>query len=176
VLWEEQARDAPTKMKKPTPPHDGDDQHRDKQGLDAPNNKSLRSRRSDNHPALPLPADHQHHLPGPPSRRTTARTRATTPHDPATRSPSCTGQTARRPRPSHQHPGPPPQPKSQTASSETASTEPTALSHSDTRQSPKPCKQLLRLMEHLPTMNPEAAASTHNHHPEPLPRRPLTPT
>jgi hypothetical protein len=47
---------------------------------------------------------------------------------------------------------------------------------SDTRQSPKPCKQLLRLMKHLPTMNSEAAASTHNCHPGPLPRRPLTPT
>jgi hypothetical protein len=60
--------------------------------------------------------DRTHHLPGPPSRRATARTRATTPHDSATRSPSCTGQTARRPRPPHQHPGPPPRPKSQTAS------------------------------------------------------------
>jgi hypothetical protein len=60
--------------------------------------------------------DPQQHLPGPPSRRATTRTRATTPHNSATRSPSCTGQTARRPRPPHQHPGPPPRPKSQTAS------------------------------------------------------------
>jgi hypothetical protein len=41
---------------------------------------------------------------------------------------------------------------------------------SDTRQSTKPCKQLLRLMKQLLTMNPEAAASTHIHHPGPLPR------
>jgi hypothetical protein len=34
-------------------------------------------------------ADHQHHLPGPPSRRTTARDRAATPRYPAVRSPSC---------------------------------------------------------------------------------------
>jgi hypothetical protein len=66
------------------------------------------------HPAAPPHmADHQHLLPGPPSRHTTARTRATTPHDSATRSPSCTGLTARRPRPPRQHPGPPPWPKSQ---------------------------------------------------------------
>jgi hypothetical protein len=31
-------------------------------------------------------------------------------------------------------------------------------------------------MKHLPTMDPEAAASTHIHHPGPLPRHPLTPT
>jgi hypothetical protein len=60
--------------------------------------------------------DRTHHLPGLPSRRATARTRVTTPHDSATRSPSCTGKTARGPRPPHQHPGPPPRPKSQTAS------------------------------------------------------------
>jgi hypothetical protein len=33
---------------------------------------------------------------------------------------------------------------------------------SDTRQSPKPCKQVLRLLKHLPTMYREAATSTHN--------------
>jgi hypothetical protein len=95
---------------------DADNQHRDNliahttRGLEAPSTESL-------------------HLPGPPSRRTTAQTRATTPHDPAAHSPSCTGQTARRPRPPHQHPGPPPRPKSQTASPKTASTEPTASPH-----------------------------------------------
>jgi hypothetical protein len=47
---------------------------------------------------------------------------------------------------------------------------------SNTRQSPNPCKQQLRLMKLLPTMYPEAAASTHNHHPGPLPRRPRTST
>jgi hypothetical protein len=47
--------------------------------------------------ALPRPADRQHHLSGPPSRHTTARARATSPHDPAAHNPSYTGQTARRP-------------------------------------------------------------------------------
>jgi hypothetical protein len=52
------------------------------------------------HPAAPpCPTDRQHHLPGPLSRLTTARTRATTPHATATSSPSCTRQTTRRPRP-----------------------------------------------------------------------------
>jgi hypothetical protein len=37
-------------------------------------------------------AKHSDHLPGPPSRRTTAHRRATAPHDTATRSPSCTGK------------------------------------------------------------------------------------
>jgi hypothetical protein len=62
--------------------------------------------------APPRPADLHLHLPGPPSRHTTTRKRATTPHNSVTRSPSCTEQTARRPWPSRQHPGPPPRPKS----------------------------------------------------------------
>jgi hypothetical protein len=33
-----------------------------------------------------------------------------------------------------------------------------------------------RTMKHMPAMGPEAAASTHNHHPGQLPRRPPTPT
>jgi hypothetical protein len=109
-------------------------------------------------------------------RRTTARTRATTPHDLAARSPSCTGQTARRPRPPHQHPGPPPRPKSQTAPPRTTRPSRQPRHTRNPRPSPKPCKQLLRLMRQLPIMYPEAAASTHNQHPGPLPRHPLTST
>jgi hypothetical protein len=52
------------------------------------------------HPAtLPRTIDRQHHLLGPPSQRNTARARATMPHDLVARSPSYTGQTARRPCP-----------------------------------------------------------------------------
>jgi hypothetical protein len=54
-----------------------------------------------------------------PSSGTTARARATTPHDTSSHNPSCTGQTACRPRPLHQRPGPPPRPKSQNAFTET---------------------------------------------------------
>jgi hypothetical protein len=80
----------------------------------------------------------KHHLPGPPSRRITTRARAATPHNPATRSPSCTGQTACRPRPPHQHPGPPPRPKSQTATTGTRRPSRQSFRPSDTRLSPKP--------------------------------------
>jgi hypothetical protein len=114
--------------------------------------------------APPRPADLHLHLPGPPSRHTTTRKRATTPHDSVTRSPSCTEQTARRPRPSRQHPGPPPRPKSQTISSETS--QPSRQPHrtGDTRLSPKPCKQ------------PAPRNCCPPWFPRPLPRHPQTTT
>jgi hypothetical protein len=101
VLWEEQTRDAPTKMKKPTVWKSCAIRHRRPTSRQPRRPHDTRSRCTHHgeplgppprHPtALPHPADHQHHLPGPPSRRTTARARAATPHDPATRSPRCTG-------------------------------------------------------------------------------------
>jgi hypothetical protein len=91
------------------------------------------------HPfAPPHPTDRQHQLLGSPSRLATARTRATTPHDSATRSPSCTGQSARRSRPLHQDPRPPPQPESQTASAEMRQPSWQSRHPSDTKLSPNP--------------------------------------
>jgi hypothetical protein len=139
MLWEEHTRDAPTK-KKPT------------------HQKSRATRHSS--PTRYKVTKLTDHLPGPPSRRTTARRGATAPHDPATRNPSCTGKTARRPRPPHQHLGPPPWPKSHTTSPEGRRPSRQPRRTSDTRLPPNPCKQLLRLMKQLPNMVSEAAAST----------------
>jgi hypothetical protein len=115
-------------------PHDADDQDRDNLVAHTTQGHGTLSTEppmpSPRHPtALPRSVDHRHHLPGPPPRHTTSRTRATMPHNPAARNPSCIGQTARRPRPPHQHLGPCPGLKVKTASSETASTEPTASLH-----------------------------------------------
>jgi hypothetical protein len=105
------------------------------------------------HPAAPpRHADRQHHLPGPPSRLATARTRATTPHDSATRSPSCTELTARRPRLPHQHPRPSPRPKSQTASTGTRQPGRHSRRPSDSRMSPKLSQA---------TTTPHEAAASH---------------
>ena len=51
-----------------------------------------RSRRPDIYLSVTPSAIHLHHLPGPPPRHATARTRAATPHDLAARSPNCTEQ------------------------------------------------------------------------------------
>jgi hypothetical protein len=82
------------------------------------------------------PTDRQHHLPGPPSRHTTACTRATMLHDTVILSPSYTVPTTRRPRPPHQLSGPPPRPKSQTASTETCQPSRQPRRTDDTKLSP----------------------------------------
>jgi hypothetical protein len=91
------------------------------------------------HPAAPLrQSDHQHHLPGPPSRHTTTRkssnnaARHSHPQ-PKLHKANCSQTTAAAP-----PPGPPPRPKSQTAAVETR--RPSRQSHrpSDTRLSPEP--------------------------------------
>jgi hypothetical protein len=110
-------RDTPTKMKTPTLQESANDTTSratlspTRHEADALNIAKVSGPLS-RHPPTPLRrADHQHHLPGPPSRRPPAHAGAATPHDAATRNPCCTGQTARRPRPMHQHPGPPPRHK-----------------------------------------------------------------
>jgi hypothetical protein len=94
------------------------------------------------------------------------------PHNPATRSPSCSGQTAHRPRPPHQHSGPPPRPKSQLPPPPLRQCWPGRQPRrtSDTRQSPKSCKQLLRLMKHLPIWIPRPPPQRTNLDPRGVPR------
>jgi hypothetical protein len=184
MLWEAQTRDTPTKIKKPTVWKSRATRYRQPTSRQPRRPYDTRSRCTrqgeplgppPRHPtAIPCPTDHQHHLSCPPSRCTTAQARAATPHDPATCSPSCTEKIACRPRPSHQYPGPPPRPKSQIASSKTESAEPIASPPWRHKTITQPCKQLLRPMKHMSAMDPEAAASTHIHHPGPLPRLPLS--
>jgi hypothetical protein len=71
-------------------------------------------------------------------------------------------------------PGAAARPKNQTASSKTRRPSRQPRRTGDTRLSPKPCKQQVRPMSLLPTMVPEAAASTYKHHSGLLPRHPPT--
>jgi hypothetical protein len=66
------------------------------------------------------------------------------------------------------------QPKSQAASSETRRPSQQPRRIGDGRFSPKPCEQQIRPIKLLPTMDSEAAASTHNHQSGPLPQHPPT--
>jgi hypothetical protein len=134
---------------------------------------------SPRHPTTPPhTADHQHHLSRPPSRCTTARDRAATPHDPTTHSPSCIEKLLV----DHDHrtniQGRRPGLKVKTASSETGRPSRQPRRTGNTRMSPKPNKHLLHLMKHLPALGLEATASMHIHQllVEPPPSRAAAPT